>query len=196
MRMLLAQREREQQQASPSPVATARESIHPRFSSPEWRPTPNMASAVRDAALPQSMPAMQTETLSTEDNQEKLHRILSEHAKNATAEDGEAAMERSSMVFPKLDRESPASSAYQSAIMSSRGKAAYVENENGQVENVALPATAAASVTSDAEHAKLASDDDDIEVLSATGEDSDEDDAFDTDDEYDILDASDEETVA
>jgi next-to-BRCA1 protein 1 len=125
-----------------------------------------------------------------------VQRILLEHAKNATAEDdatAQAAMERSSMVFPKLDRESPASSAYQS-VMSNSGKAAYVENEDGQIENVAIPATAvAASVASEAEQAKF--DDEDIEVLSATGDDSDEDDAFDTDDEYDILDASDEETV-
>jgi next-to-BRCA1 protein 1 len=190
-RLLIARRE--QEKVSPSPVAaTARESIHPRFSSPEWDPAsidPAKAPAAQD------VPVMQNT-----DDQEKLHRILSEHAKNATADDdvnGEAAMERSSMVFPKLDRESPASSAYQSAIMTSRGKAAYVENEDGQVENVAVPAAAAAatavSATSDVDHAKL--EDDDIEVLSATGEDSD-DDTFDTDDEYDILDASDEETVA
>jgi next-to-BRCA1 protein 1 len=73
------------------------------------------------------MPATQIETFSAEeDNQEQLHRIFSEHAKNTTAEDGKTAAERSSMVFPKLDRESPASSAYQCAIMSSRGKATYV----------------------------------------------------------------------
>jgi next-to-BRCA1 protein 1 len=78
--------------------------------------------------------------------------------------------------------------------MSNSGKAAYVENEDGQVENVAIPTTAVAPfAASEAEQAKF--DDEDIEVLSATGDDSDEDDTFDTDDEYDILDASDEETV-
>ena len=99
---------------------------------------------------------------------------------------------KSQMVFPKLEKESPSSSVSQLATTSSdKGKAAYVENEQGEVEHSAVSA---------AEHASSPSDDedfeelDDIEVLSANDEDS-EDDGFLTDEEYDILDASDQETV-
>jgi next-to-BRCA1 protein 1 len=182
-----------QNEQPPNPeITTARQGMHPRFWQPNWQPTPDMTTET-----PASLAVKPDQAAPVvADTNEKVQRILLEHANNTTAEDDattQAAMERSSMVFPKLDRESPASSAYQS-VMSNSGKAAYVENEDGQVENVAIPTTAVApSVASEAEQAKF--DDEDIEVLSATGDDSDEDDTFDTDDEYDILDASDEETV-
>lgn len=106
------------------------------------------------------------------------------------------------MVFPKLDKESPASSTYQSvssASASGKGKAAYVENEAGEVERSAagtpipIPDVASPSIEEDFEDL-----DGEIEVLSADGDDveEDSDDGFLTDEEYDILDASDQETVA
>lgn len=110
----------------------------------------------------------------------------------------EEPMEGSGMVFPKLDKESPASSTYQSATSSStKGKAAYVENEDGQVERSATPAVLPApisepSVTSPGEDGYDFTDE--LEVLSAADSDS-SDDGFLTDEEYDILDASDRETV-
>jgi next to BRCA1 gene 1 protein len=123
---------------------------------------------------------------------EKVKKIIEQVTK--ADEEKSEEMEGSNMVFPKLDKESPASSTYQSAT-SSKGKAAYVENEQGEIEHSATP-----SVTSPApapvEPSPLSDDeefeeiDDDIEVLSANGEES-EDDGFLTDEEYDILDASD-----
>ncbi|KAF2211718.1 hypothetical protein CERZMDRAFT_98151 [Cercospora zeae-maydis SCOH1-5] len=132
-----------------------------------------------------------------EEQTAKVKQLVQDITKQAEAE---AELERSQMIFPKLDKESPASSTYESATSSShKGKAAYVENEDGEVERSATPAQASAPaplVTSPS----LAGDDfveidDELEVLSANGEDS-EDDGFMTDEEYDILDASDHETVA
>ncbi|KAK3068651.1 hypothetical protein LTR53_013618 [Teratosphaeriaceae sp. CCFEE 6253] len=119
-------------------------------------------------------------------------------------------MERSQMVFPKLDKESPSSSTYQSATSSStfnKGKAAYVENEAGEVERSAapyLPVTlvqAPAAIAEPSVPSPMMEEDyedlsNEIEVLSATAGDLSEDDGFLTDEEYDILDASDNETVA
>lgn len=100
----------------------------------------------------------------------------------------------SQMVFPKLDKESPSSSIIASA--SSKGKAAYVENEHGEVERSTTPTANAPVTTAEPVLASPADDDfEEVEVLSASGL-SDEDDGFLTDEEYDILDASDRETVA
>lgn len=139
---------------------------------------------------------------------EKVKKILEEVVKNNEAEK-EAEAQRmdnladSGMVFPKLEKESPASSTYQSVTStagSSKGKAAYVENEEGEVERAATPAAAAPPSVQSPTVERDEFDDDDfeeIEVLSADGEESDaEDDGFLTDEEYDILDASDHETVA
>lgn len=111
-------------------------------------------------------------------------------------------LEGSQMIFPTLEKESPASSTYQSMTSSGKGKAAYVENEEGKVESVAAPATApsvAPSVATVATPTEQQDDfehwTDDLEVLSADDEE-DSDDGFLTDEEYDILDASDQETVA
>ncbi|KAM3425351.1 ZZ-type zinc finger-containing protein P35G2.11c [Cercospora zeina] len=132
-----------------------------------------------------------------EEQTAKVKQLVQNITKQAEAE---AQLERSQMVFPKLDKESPASSTYESATSSShKGKAAYVENEDGEVERSATPAQAPAPapvVTSPS----FAGDDfveidDELEVLSANDENS-EDDGFLTDEEYDILDASDHETVA
>lgn len=139
---------------------------------------------------------------------EKVKKIIEQVTRDADAE-AEAAkteeekLEGSQMVFPKLEKESPASSTYESATSSSaRPKAAYVENEHGEVERSATPAAASAAAPVPVSEPSVSSptieDDfedltDDIEVLSAHEES--EDDGFLTDEEYDILDASDHETV-
>jgi len=102
----------------------------------------------------------------------------------------------SQMVFPTLEKESPSSSIHESAEKSSAAKFAYVEDEEtGKV-------TAAAStvqqplddtfsgLTTPEGFEDVASE---IDILSADSEES--DDGFLTDEEYDILDASDQETV-
>ena len=132
---------------------------------------------------------------------EKVKKIIEEvkKAEEEKKEEPEAEaevedVEGSQMVFPKLEKESPESSTYQSvSSSSSKGKAAYVENEEGEIERSATPAPAAApvpEVTSPTTEDDFEDLDDDLEVLSADGEDS-EDDGFLTDEEYDILDASD-----
>jgi len=102
----------------------------------------------------------------------------------------------SQMVFPKLEKESPAASIIQSSSGSSKGKAAYVEDEEAENTTTVVPVEAAPSVSSP--HTVALGDDfedfDDLEVLSADEVES--NDGFLTDDEYDILDASDQETVA
>ena len=109
------------------------------------------------------------------------------------------------MVFPTLEKESPASSVYQPSESShtSKGKAAYVEDEEtgsktGDAAEAPLPSEAATSPAetedTSASHDGFEDVADEIEILSADGELS-EDDGFLTDEEYDILDASDQETV-
>lgn len=122
---------------------------------------------------------------------------------------------KSAMVFPTLDKESPASSTYQSVTSSrtGKGKAAYVEDEETTGEPTvseagsgaarSSPVSAQAPTVSPVKPATEvvtpAADGfedvgDELEVLSADG-DSGDDDGFMTDEEYDILDASDQETV-
>jgi len=102
----------------------------------------------------------------------------------------------SQMVFPKLEKESPASSIIQSSSGSSKGKAAYVEDEEAENTTTVLPVETAPSVSSPGTVAlgDDFEDFDDLEVLSADEVES--NDGFLTDEEYDILDASDQETVA
>ena len=148
---------------------------------------------------------------------EKVKKIIEEVSKAAEAEKEQVAepvekveaenTEGSQMVFPKLEKESPASSTYQSATSSSmKGKAAYVENEEGEIERSATPAAAPtvvevpAAPMSEVSISSPTADhfediEDDFEVMSADGEVESEDDGFLTDEEYDILDASDHETV-
>ena len=128
---------------------------------------------------------------------EKVNKIIAEVKKVEEESKAESEdVESSQMVFPKLEKESPASSTYESApSTSSKGKAAYVENEHGEIEHSATPIPVP-EVSSPTEELDDDFDDfEDIEVLSANGDES-EDDGFLTDEEYDILDASDHETVA
>nr|OQO25736.1 hypothetical protein B0A51_10200 [Rachicladosporium sp. CCFEE 5018] len=118
---------------------------------------------------------------------EKVQKIIEQASKIPVEEEKTEELATSQMVFPRLEKESPSSSMVSS---STKGKAAYVENEAGEVESSAVPAPAAHSTTP----AEEGFDDltDEIEVLSASGMES--DDGFLTDEEYDILDASDHET--
>jgi next-to-BRCA1 protein 1 len=104
-------------------------------------------------------------------------------------------LDTSQMVFPKLEKESPAASIIQSSSGSSKGKAAYVEDEEAENTTTVVPVETAPSVSSP--HTVALGDDfddfDDLEVLSADEVES--NDGFLTDEEYDILDASDQETV-
>lgn len=161
-------------------------------------------------AREEKMKAAEAKKKAVSDESEKVKKILEEVVKDNEAEkEAEAKklekLEGSEMVFPKLDKESPASSTYQSVAStagSSKGKAAYVENEDGEVERSATPPVAPAPTVESPKVEKEELDDldddfEEIEVLSATGEESeDEDDGFLTDEEYDILDASDHETLA
>lgn len=101
----------------------------------------------------------------------------------------------SQMIFPTLEKESPASSM----IASSKGKAAYIENEAGELEGTALPRSPVSQPETTAfKPVEAEVNDDDVEILSVSEEDEDDysdDDGFLTDEEYDILDASDRETV-
>ncbi|EMC92468.1 hypothetical protein BAUCODRAFT_38535 [Baudoinia panamericana UAMH 10762] len=138
----------------------------------------------------------QTAVQKSAEESEKVKKIIEEVEK-------EQEMEGSQMVFPKLEKESPASSTYESTT-SSKAKPAYVENEADEVESTAAvpsvtAATAAVSEPSVASPAEVEGDFDfeEVEVLSASGDMvSEDDDGFLTDEEYDILDASDHETVA
>ncbi|KAH0292931.1 hypothetical protein M436DRAFT_38839 [Aureobasidium namibiae CBS 147.97] len=106
------------------------------------------------------------------------------------SEHGEEELKGSQMVFPTLDKESPTSSTYQSFSGSGMSKKAH-----DKTEQASQTSEVADSVASDDEGFEDISDD--LEVLSANeDEDETEDDGFLTDDDYDILDASDQETVA
>ncbi|KAI4748006.1 hypothetical protein E4T50_01708 [Aureobasidium sp. EXF-12298] len=102
----------------------------------------------------------------------------------------EEELKGSQMVFPTLDKESPTSSTYQSFSGSGMSKKA-----QEKTDQASQTSEVADSVASDDEGFEDISDD--LEVLSANeDEDETEDDGFLTDDDYDILDASDQETVA
>ena len=135
----------------------------------------------------------------------KAHEVEEEQTEETKEED----VSTSQMVFPKLEKESPTSSTTISQS-SGKGKAAYVENEAGEVERSATPSVIAALapvepeteaepvpiVSSPTEELDFSDVEHEFEVMSADGEESENDDGFLTDEEYDILDASDQETVA
>lgn len=110
-------------------------------------------------------------------------------AETSEPKQDDAELNGSQMVFPTLERESPASSTYQSFTGSG------ISKKSEETEQ--------ASQTSEG-HADVGNigDDgfedisEDLEVLSANDEGESVDDGFLTDDDYDILDASDQETVA
>nr|POF01001.1 protein nbr1 like [Quercus suber] len=154
----------------------------------------------RANTLMAKMQAAAQRASTAEASAEKVKKIIEEINKDGTVAENEESLEGSQMVFPKLDKESPASSVYGSATSStSKGKAAYVENEAGEIERSATPVAIPASTNAAATSSTVGEDDfedltDDLEVLSA--DDADSDDGFLTDEEYDVLDASDQETVS
>ncbi|KAL1310711.1 hypothetical protein AAFC00_000968 [Neodothiora populina] len=115
----------------------------------------------------------------------------------------EAELRDSQMIFPTLERESPANSAYDSLSTASVAKDAVASVEDGDsrakagnAEPTSTPADKVADVVAQKPDEEAFEDISELEVLSADGEDEDSDDGFMTDEEYDILDASDQETVA
>ncbi|KAF4555850.1 Ig-like domain-containing protein [Elsinoe fawcettii] len=111
----------------------------------------------------------------------------------------ESNLSESQMVFPTLEKESPASSIHQSTM--AKGKAATVEDEetgsitSAEKPSIASSETSTANDESPAEEEVFEDISSEIEVLSDVDSISD-DDGFLTDEEYDILDASDDETIA
>lgn len=101
-------------------------------------------------------------------------------------------LQGSQMVFPTLEKESPSSSIHQE----STGEAATEEIIASAPANVVRPSTA--STVAESEARTPVEDEDVQEYASVEFEesDSDDDDAFLTDEEYDILDASDEEIMS
>lgn len=168
-----------------------------------------------------AMVVKQDEKVQTTGESEKDDAAANETEKNETGEtETEKKLEGSQMIFPTLDKESPANSTYQSMTSSSTdkatGKAAYVEDEEtGEkvaeathndetttrepISPMSSPSISEKEVVGPSEIASSSDEafedvTDDLEVLSADEES--EDDGFLTDEEYDILDASDQETVA
>lgn len=128
----------------------------------------------------------------TADENAKVKKIIEAVTKSPAEEAEDVAT--SQMVFPKLEKESPDASIIQSSSSSGKGKAAYVEDE--AVEEAAAATVPVQSAPSVISPQTVAAGDDfddlsDLDILSQS-----EDDGFMTDEEYDILDASDQETVA
>jgi next-to-BRCA1 protein 1 len=133
------------------------------------------------------------------DEDAKVKQIIEAVTKTEDQETEDLAT--SQMVFPKLEKESPEASIIQSSSGSSKGKAAYVEDEEAENATTVVPFETApveiAPSVSSPQTVALGDDFedfDDLEVLSADEVES--DDGFLTDEEYDILDASDQETIA
>lgn len=165
-------------------------------------------------AEPSGAPVPKTEEASAESAQTATEHIpeLAKGEIVETSEEPKEEMQGSQMVFPTLEKESPISSAYQSMTSSStrKGKAAYVEDEETGVkiaeasnnsstepeasDKASVAESEAVTATEDVTEEGFETVSDDLEVLSADGEA--EDDGFMTDEEYDILDASDRETVS
>ena len=102
-------------------------------------------------------------------------------------------MEGSGMVFPKLEKESPTSSTHDiaSPLVPSSAASAITAPESAVVEPMKATLTDAATETG----TETLGDEETFEDVAnmALNEQSSDDDAFLTDEEYDILDASDEE---
>jgi len=107
----------------------------------------------------------------------------------------------SQMIFPTLERESPSSSTFES-FGSSTSEKVGVEGEKTGTKATDAPFTPVALddvsdvKASECTDGEQFDDISELEVLSADGGEESEDDGFMTDEEYDILDASDQETVA
>jgi next-to-BRCA1 protein 1 len=112
----------------------------------------------------------------------KVKKIVEEVAKQLDVED---PLSGSQMVFPKLDKESPSNSTYVSATSSSNVEKIKTSSSNEEKIKTSSP-------TVEDDFIDLTASMDELEVLSANDDES--DDGFLTDEEYDILDASDQES--
>lgn len=129
----------------------------------------------------------------------------------ALGEQKQPELSESPMVYPTLEKESPASSTCNLSKSTNSGrpevitptdgsaikaKAATMEDETtGDVVSATMPSTSRDEAPEAEEEDEVFEDVSSDELLSASGEDSDVD-GFLTDEEYDILDASDQETIA
>lgn len=95
-----------------------------------------------------------------------------------TVEQAKTDLAQSTMVFPKLDKESPVSSTHEDAPAAGGDNVTRNETTEAETETETVSTTDA-----------------DKDVNSVVFSDSEEDDGFFTDEEYDILDASDEEVI-
>jgi next-to-BRCA1 protein 1 len=153
------------------------------------------AKAARVAADKKGLEEEKKRSMMEKEKNEKAIKMIIDAVTKAPADEAED-LATSQMVFPKLEKESPEASIIQSSSGSGKGKAAYVEDEEVEEATTVAPVEAAPSVSSPLTVAvgEDFDDFDDLEVLSAEEESG--DDGFLTDEEYDILDASDQETVA
>lgn len=114
-----------------------------------------------------------------------------------TQKGGNDVMRESAMVFPTLEKESPASSTHEDAPVKNQAPTTQTATANSEVSgNVQSPEQPASSSTATEATAETEIDglEDVKDVESIDFSDSD-DDGFLTDEEYDILDASDEEII-
>jgi len=174
-------------------------------SAPALAPVPAQAPAQAPAQVPAQAlaqapdPQPKATTVASPSSVEKSQEASSLADVADLPSDKSEDLRESQMIFPTLEKESPSSSIHESAEKSSAAKAqvAYVEDEEtGKVTAAASTqeqsSDDASTTTTPEGFEDLASE---IDVLSADSEMSD-DDGFLTDEEYDILDASDQETVA
>ena len=154
------------------------------------------AKAARVAADKKGLEEEKKRSMMEKEKNEKAIKMIIDAVTKAPADEAED-LSTSQMVFPKLEKESPEASIIQSSSGSGKGKAAYVQDEEVEEAATVAPLEATPSVASPLTVAvddDFVDDFDDLEVLSADEQSG--DDGFLTDEEYDILDASDHETVA
>jgi len=154
------------------------------------------AKAARVAADKKGLEEEKKRSMMEKEKNEKAIKMIIDAVTKAPADEAED-LSTSQMVFPKLEKESPEASIIQSSSGSGKGKAAYVQDEEVEEAATVAPLEATPSVASPLTVAvddDFVDDFDDLEVLSADEQSG--DDGFLTDEEYDILDASDQETVA
>ena len=106
----------------------------------------------------------------------------------AFVEDENGKTEATAMIFPKLEKESPASSMHESAKTAPESVST---PEMKKVEPVSVTSPSTKTETETETETEIFEDAESVDLLESS-----DDDGFLTDEEYDILDASDEEHVA
>ena len=110
------------------------------------------------------------------EQQNKKRLLMARQEQDNLLQQTEAKPEGSTMIFPKLEKESPSASVHESA------------------PSAGSPAPESVKAESEKSELEIFEDAESVEILDADDSSSD-DDGFVTDEEYDILDASDEETA-